>query len=107
MVAGNIDDLRALMSLAEKFVKNLTDRFVPVPAFVKFPPIDDIADQIQCLAFGFLEKIEKGWGIECFCADVKIGQEDGAEIIRLLRVCVWQTGQPFFAIKLAAIIPDS
>ncbi len=76
VVAGDIDDLGAFMCFSEKLIENFADRFVPVPAFMKFPSIDDVADQIERVGFRFAQEIEKGGGIEGFGADMKIGQED-------------------------------
>ena len=93
MVSGDVDDLRALMCLSEQFVKNLVHRFRPVPSFVQFPPVDHIADKVERLRFRFAQKIEKGGGIEVFGADVKIGQEDGTEDLRLC-VCSVRQARP-------------
>ncbi len=90
MVTGNIDDGRSFMRLPEQFIKNFVDRFGPVPAFVKLPSVDNIADKIQRLRFRFAQEIEKGGCIEIFCADVKIGQEDGTVN---LRFCLCSVGQ--------------
>lgn len=90
VIASYIDDLRAFMRLAEKLIKNFVDCFCPVPAFMKFPSIYDIADKIQCLRFRFSQEVEQGSCNEIFSADVKIGQENRSVDIRF---CICFTGQ--------------
>jgi len=59
MVSGNIDDPGPRQRLAEKRLDHLMVQSVPVATALKPPAIDDVADQVEVLAFRAAQEIEK------------------------------------------------
>lgn len=84
MIAGHINQLCTLVDFACQLVKDTVVILVPVPALGEFPAVDYIADEVKITAFHVLEKIEQGGGIKTFGADMKIRQENRAEIARTM-----------------------
>ena len=47
MIAGQVEYFCAFMPLAHQFVQHSRDVVMPVPAFGKFPPVDNVTDKIE------------------------------------------------------------
>lgn len=79
MIAGNVNDLRALACLAQHLLNEVVVRLRPEPVHLQRPAIDDIADQIDRVGIVMLEEVEKALRLRASCAEVNIGDKQGAE----------------------------
>lgn len=80
VISGNINHIRALRGFARQFIKNFHDRIGAIPALVQLPPVDDIADEIEKFGVRRAQEVKERNGIESPGADVKIGEEERAEV---------------------------
>ena len=58
VIAGQIDDPRALAALAQDLLHDVIVRLRPVPRPLQAPAVDDIADEINRLCVMDAEEIE-------------------------------------------------
>ena len=59
VIAGDIDDLRALARLAQDLLDHVVVELVPVPGLAQRPVVDEIADEIEPVRFRDTQEIEK------------------------------------------------
>src|SRR5690606_18816509 len=76
MVAGDVDDTRAAERPAQQFLNDLMVPSIPPGAAPQPPAVDDVADQIEMIAFGVAKKIEQQGGLAAARAEVDIGYPD-------------------------------
>ena len=79
VVAGDVDDLRALARLAQHLLDDVVVRLVPVPAALQLPAVDDVADEVQVVGFGAAQEFEQRPRLAAGRAEVGVGDEDGTE----------------------------
>ena len=77
VIAGDVDDARALARLAQHLLHKIIVGLRPVPAGFQRPAIDDVADQIDRLGIVGAEKIQQPVGLRAAGAQVDIGDEQG------------------------------
>ena len=80
MVAGHEDHPRAIVHLGEDLGHHAALRFVPIPAALELPAIDDVAHQKQGGAFIMGQEIGQRFGLAAARAQMRVGNEDGAVI---------------------------
>ena len=85
MVAGDVDDAGALARLAQQFLHDVVVALRPVPGAPQPPAVDDVADQIDRLGLVMAQEIDQELGLGRLRAEMDVGDEQRAEIARLLR----------------------
>ncbi len=78
VVAGDIDDPRALAGALQELLHDVIMGLRPIPARFQPPAVDDIADKIDRIGFIMLQKSEQHLGLTSLCAEVDVGQEHGS-----------------------------
>ena len=81
MVAGDVDHPGSLARLAQYLLHNVVVRLTPVPRALHAPAIDDVADQIQILAFRVLQKVEQHLRLTAARAKMNVGNPDAAVLV--------------------------
>src|SRR6202043_605382 len=79
MVAGHVDDARALARLAQKLLHHVVVVLRPVPAGFQLPAIDDIADQINGVGVVVAQEIEEAVSLATARAEMHIGDKERTE----------------------------
>ena len=79
VVAGHVNDCRALARLAQHFLDEVVMRLRPVPARLQRPAIDDIADEIDRLGIVILEEIQQLAGLRAARTQMDVGDEQSPE----------------------------
>ncbi|ABA51161.1 hypothetical protein BURPS1710b_1413 [Burkholderia pseudomallei 1710b] len=82
VVAGDVDDLRALSRLAQDLLHHVVVRLRPVPAFPELPAVDDVADEVQVFRFVVLQKVEQVAGLAAARAEMDVRQPDRPVAVR-------------------------
>ena len=82
MIAGHIDDLRALAPLAQELLDDVVMRLRPVPASLQPPAVDDVADQIDLLGLVLAQKVDQQTRLASRGAKMDVGQEQRTEMFR-------------------------
>src|SRR4029077_20591043 len=77
VIARHVDHARAVVDLAQHFAHDAALRLAPVPA-LDLPAVDDVADEIERVAFVVLEEIGEQLGLATARAQMGVGDEDGA-----------------------------
>src|SRR5580698_7912215 len=78
MIAGHEDYASAAIDLCQDFGHDAILRLVPVPAALELPTIDDVAHQKESAAFIVRQEIGKRFRLAAACAQMSVGNEDGA-----------------------------
>lgn len=78
MIAGHVDDARAFLDFAQDQIHDAAMVVVPEPASAQTPAVDDIADEIECVAVIVREKIREHFSFAAARAQMGVGDEDGA-----------------------------
>ena len=81
VVAGHVDDARALARLAQQLLHHVVVALRPVPAALQAPAVDDVADQVDLVGVVVLQEIEQELGLAAARAQMNVGDEDGAVVI--------------------------
>ncbi len=95
MVARHEDHARAAIDLAQHFVDDVLLGGRPVPAALQLPAIDNVADQIERVAFVVDQEVGQGLGLAAARAQMGVGDEDGAVAGEARNVCPglrWRRG---------------
>ncbi len=79
VIAGDVDDARALARLAQDFLHDVVVRLRPIPSAADLPAVDDVADEIKVVGFGVAEKIEEVMCLAAGSAEMQIGNPDRPE----------------------------
>ena len=82
MIAGDVDDARALARLAQKLLHHVVVRLRPVPARFQRPAVDDVADQIDRVGIVVAQEVEQLAGLTAARAEMDVGDEERAEVPR-------------------------
>ena len=70
MIAGDIDDRRALPRLAQKLLHHVVVLLRPIPTAPQPPAVDDVADEIEFLGVVVTEKVEQQVGLASPAAEM-------------------------------------
>ena len=79
VIAGDIDDARALGRQLEHAAHHIIVALRPVPAALQLPAIDDVPHQIEGVGLDGLEEIEQQIGIAARRAEVDVGNPHAAQ----------------------------
>ena len=88
VIARDVDDARALASLAQQFLDDVVVRLMPVPGAAHPPDIDDVADEIEVIGLGRPQEIEEKLGIAALGAEVNVRYPDRAVTVASLGHCI-------------------
>lgn len=75
VVAGHVDDLDALARQAQELLHHVVVGLGPVPAALQLPAVDDVAHEIEALAFHVADEVEQQFGLAATRAQVDVRQE--------------------------------
>ena len=78
VIARHEDHARALAHLAQELLHDVVVRLRPVPGAAQLPAVDDVADEVERLAFHVPEEREQLAGLAAGCAEVQVGDPDRA-----------------------------
>ena len=79
VIAGHVDDARALARLAQQLLHDVVVRLRPVPGRAQRPAVDDVADQIDGVGFVLAQEIEQLVGLAAARAEMHVGNEKRAK----------------------------
>ena len=82
VIAGQIDDARALAGLAQQLLHHVVVGLRPVPARLQLPAVDDVADQIDRVGVVIAQEIEKLLGLATARAEMHIRNKESTELMR-------------------------
>ena len=102
VVAGDIDDARALAALAQQLLDHVIVRLRPMPGTAQPPAVDDVADQIDRIGIVIAEEIEQELRLGRLRAEMDVRDEQRAEFAG----CVASHG-PIEPFLLPSLCPDS
>ncbi len=75
VIAGHIDEARALARLAQQLLHHVIMRLRPIPAALQPPAVDDIADKVDRLRIMVLQEVQEKFRLAAIRAEVNIGQK--------------------------------
>ena len=102
VIAGDVDDARALAALAQQLLHHVVVRLRPVPGAAQPPAVDDVADQIDRLGVVVAQEIEQELGLGRLRAEMDVGDEQRPEFAGC--VASHAPTEPFL---LPSLCPDS
>jgi len=79
VVAGQVDDARALARLAQKLLHHVVVMLRPIPAGFQLPAVHDVADQINGIGVVIAQEIEEPVGLAAARAKMNVGDEERTE----------------------------
>ena len=82
VIAGQIDDARALARLAQQLLHHVVMVLRPEPAGAQLPAVDDVADQINGLGIVIAQKADELIGLATARAEMHIGNKESTEFGR-------------------------
>ena len=82
VIAGDVDDARALARLAQQLLHDVVVRLRPVPGRAQRPAVDDVADQIDGVGFVMAEEVEQLVGLAAARSEMDVGDEQRAKSSR-------------------------
>ena len=91
VVAGNVDQPRALARLPQQLLHHIVMCLRPIPRRAQGPAVDNVADQIDRVGFVMAQKIEQFVGLAAARSQMHVGNEKRAKASR----GVFRHGAPF------------
>jgi len=79
MIAGNVDDLRALARLAQYLLHEIVVGLRPVPVRFQCPTVNDVTYQIDGVGIMAAEKVEQLVGLRAAGTEMDVGDKQGAK----------------------------
>ena len=79
VIAGDVDDARALAALAQQLLDHVVVRLRPVPGAAQPPAVDDVADQIDRLGVVVAQEVEQELGLGRLRAEMDVRDEQRPE----------------------------
>ncbi|GJE62734.1 hypothetical protein MPOCJGCO_4869 [Methylobacterium trifolii] len=86
VVAGHVDQPGALAHLAQQLLHHVVVPLRPVPARAELPAVHDVAHEVDRVCVVVLEEVEQQPGLAALGAEMRIGQEQGADADRAVRL---------------------
>ena len=81
VVAGNVNHLGLLAAFAEQFLDEHVVVIAPKPAELQFPPVNEIADEVEIFAVHDAEKFQQRVHLRVPRAEVNVGNPNGAVLL--------------------------
>ncbi len=78
VVAGNINDCRALAAFAQKFLHNIVVFLWPMPVASQTPAINDITNQIDRFSIMATQEVQQKFGLSRFGAKMHVRNKQSA-----------------------------
>ena len=75
VIAGDIDQPRALARLPQQLLHHVVMRLRPIPARTQRPAIDNVANQIDRVGFVIAQEVEQFVGLTAARSEMHIGNE--------------------------------
>jgi len=82
VVAGDIDEPRALAALAQELLHHVVVRLRPVPRRAQRPAVDDVADEVDGVGVVPAQEIEELVGLAAAGAEMNVRDEERAILLR-------------------------
>ena len=82
VVAGDVDEPRALARLAQQLLHDVVVRLRPVPGRAQRPAVDDVADEIEGVGVVPAQEVEELVGLAAARAEMHVGDEKRAISLR-------------------------
>jgi hypothetical protein len=82
VIAGDENDLRAALGLAENRAQYIDVRLRPVHGLLHAPDVDDVADQEQVFHLDVMQIVEQQLGAATLESQMYVGDEDRADFQR-------------------------
>jgi hypothetical protein len=79
VVAGNVDDARAVFGLAENRANDVVVRLRPEERFAEAPHIDDVADEVKRFRLDRAQEVEQVGSAAAPESQMDVGDEDRAK----------------------------
>src|SRR4029077_18655589 len=79
VIAGNVNDARALAGLPQKFLYNVIVRLRPIPRRAQRTAVDDIAVEVDRFFFMTAEEVEQLVGLAAACSQMDVGDKQRAK----------------------------
>ena len=79
VIAGDVDDARALAGLPQQFLHDVVVRLRPIPGRAQRPAVDDVADEIDRFGFVTAEEVEQLVGLAAARSEMHVGDETARE----------------------------
>ena len=79
VIAGNVDDPRAVLGLAENRADDVVMRLRPVETARQAPHVDDVADEVDLLALDAAQEVEQEFRAASLETKMDVGDEDATE----------------------------
>jgi hypothetical protein len=79
VIAGHIDQPRALSARAQKLLHYVVMALRPVPAALELPSVHDVADEINRIGAVGPEKIEQSFRLASGRAEMHVGDEQRSD----------------------------
>ena len=76
VIAGDVDDARALLGLAEDRADDVVVRLRPEERLAQAPDVDDVADQVERFGLDRAQEVEQVRGAAAPESQVDVGDED-------------------------------
>jgi len=78
VVAGDIDDFRSPLRLAQNFEHHVIVALDPEPGFLQAPEIDDVADEVKRVAVMAAEELQQKLRLAAPRSQMNVGNPNGA-----------------------------
>ena len=79
MIAGNVNQPRALARPAQQFLHHVVVRLRPIPGRAQRPAVDDIADEVDRFCVVMAEEVEQPVGLTAARSQMDVGDEQRAK----------------------------
>ena len=87
VIAGEINDARALARLAHELLHHVVVRLRPIPARSQLPAVNDVADQIDRFGIVVAQELEEAFGLAASRAEMNIRNKESTEQTRAVLRC--------------------
>ena len=87
VIAGEINDARALARLAHELLHHVVVRLRPIPARSQLPAVNDVPDQIDRFGIVVAQEVEEAFSLAASRAEMNIRNEESTEQTRAVLRC--------------------
>ena len=82
VVAGDVDDMRALARLAQHLLHDVVVRLRPVKRLLQCPAVDDVANEVERVGLVVAQEVEQEGSLAAARAEMDVRDEDRAVALR-------------------------
>jgi len=84
VIAGQIDEARALAHLAQQLLHNVVLHLRPIPAAFETPAVNNVADKINDLGLIATQELDQKIGLAAGCPKMNIGDEECSDVLLVI-----------------------